>query len=330
MSEKLFHTVDLKKYSFLVTGGAGFIGSHIVDYLLKFSANKVIVLDNLSTGSLKNIEHHFSNPAFQFIQGDICDYNTCLLACKNMDYVLHQAALGSVPHSILFPIKTHQSNVTGFVNMLTAVKESKVRRFIYASSSSVYGDNSDFLKVEHKLGKQLSPYAVSKITDELYASVFADLYQIEIIGLRYFNIYGPRQKSDGPYAAAIPRFTHALLSGTSPLIYGDGNQTRDFTFIENAVQANIKSLFIQNPDAINQVYNIAVGESTSINQLFNIIKENIETQASAIYTKPRIGEIKHSLADITKAKNILKYNPFISIQEGIRITISYELEIRKK
>ncbi|HEX8517417.1 MAG TPA: NAD-dependent epimerase/dehydratase family protein, partial [Bacteroidia bacterium] len=255
MYDTPFHTTDISGKSFLVTGGAGFIGSNIVEYLLKYNAKRVVVLDNLSTGFEANIQPYLSHPGFKFIKGDICNPDDCIEACKSIDYVFHQAALGSVPRSIKNPIATHNVNATGFINVLIAARDADVKRVVYASSSSVYGDSKILPKVEDQIGKQLSPYAVSKMTNELYGEIFAKTYSMEIIGLRYFNIFGPRQNPQGEYAAAIPLFINALLHEQSPAINGNGEQTRDFTFVENAVQANVKAMLTQNIKAEGTVFN---------------------------------------------------------------------------
>ncbi len=315
-----YHNQDLSKYSFLVTGGAGFIGSNIVEYLIRFNAGKVIVLDNLSTGNRKNIEPYLKNPDFSFIEGDINQFDICMEACKGVDFVSHQAALGSVPRSVKDPIASNQANVDGFLNMLVAARDNRVKRLVYASSSSVYGDSLSLPKVENRTGNPLSPYAVTKKANELYASVFAGNYGMELVGLRYFNVFGPRQSPTGPYAAAIPLFLSAVLNNQSPCIYGEGEQSRDFTFIENAVQANIKALFCQLEDRKSQVFNIAFGHQTTINQLFRYIKEIAGSDLHAVYQNERAGDIKHSLADITKASTILNYKPTVSIKQGLEIT----------
>jgi UDP-N-acetylglucosamine 4-epimerase len=265
MYDTPYHDQDISNYSFLITGGAGFIGSNLVEYLLKYGAKKVRVLDNFSTGFQHNIEKFKSNPAFELVEGDIRDVQTCIKASQNIDYVSHQAALGSVPRSINDPITTNDVNVSGFLNMLWAIKENgKVKRMIYAASSSTYGDSKALPKTEDVIGRPLSPYAVTKYVNELYADVFAKTYGIETIGLRYFNVFGPKQSPQGAYAAVIPLFIQALLQGKSPYINGDGEQTRDFTFIKNAIQANVRALLTDNNHALNQVYNIAVGDQTSI------------------------------------------------------------------
>lgn len=318
-----FHTIDLSNQTFLVTGGAGFIGSNIVEYLLKYNAKKVIVLDNLATGFEENLKPYLSLQNFQFIKGDICNIDDCNKACIGVDYVFHQAALGSVPRSIKNPIATHNVNATGFINVLLAARDANVKRVVYASSSSVYGDSKILPKVENQIGKQLSPYAVSKMTNELYGEIFAKTYNMEIIGLRYFNIFGPRQNPQGEYAAAIPLFINALLNNTAPAINGDGEQTRDFTFVSNAVQANIKAMFVQNIKTDGEVFNIAVGERVSLNQLIEILKKLIEKNIQQIYREERSGDIRDSLADISKAKNILNYQPHIKIEEGLKYTLNW-------
>jgi len=323
MFETKFHSEDISNKSFLVTGGAGFIGSNIVEYLLKYGAGKVRVLDNLSEGLRENVDLFISYSNYEFVEGSITDYATCLKSCEGIDYVLHQAALGSVPRSIKNPVATNESNVTGFLNVLTAAKDSGVKRFVYASSSSVYGDSPDLPKKEQNIGKPLSPYAVSKLVDELYADVFARTYNMQIIGLRYFNIFGPRQKPDGPYAAAIPLFMDALLNNKSPFINGDGEQTRDFTFVENAVQANIRALFTTAEGATGQVYNVAVAERISINLLFNTLKKLTASEINPTYREEREGDIRNSLADISKAQKYLGYEPTTKIEKGLEITFNW-------
>lgn len=323
MYEQKFHTEDISAKSFLVTGGAGFIGSNIVEYLLKYGAGKVRVLDNLSEGLRENVELFIANPNYEFVEGSITDYATCLKNCEGIDYVLHQAALGSVPRSIKNPVATNEANVTGFLNMLTAAKDSGVKRFVYASSSSVYGDSAELPKREENIGKPLSPYAVSKLVDEFYADIFARTYKTEVIGLRYFNIFGPRQKPDGPYAAAIPLFMDALLKNKSPFINGDGEQTRDFTFVENAVQANICALFTTTEGATGRVYNVAVAERISINLLFNTLKKLTGSAVNATYREEREGDVRNSLADISKAQKYLGYQPTVKVEKGLEITFNW-------
>ena len=318
-----FHDQPLDNLSFLVTGGAGFIGSNLVEYLLKYGAKEVRVLDNFSNGFRKNVALFEGNLALRVIEGDIRDRQTCIDACQGVDVVLHQAALGSVPRSINDPITSNDVNVGGFVNMLVGAKEAGVKRFVYAASSSTYGDHKALPKVEDRIGKPLSPYAVTKYANELYADVFGKTYGMEIIGLRYFNIFGPRQDPNGAYAAVIPLFIDAVLEGRPPKMNGDGGQTRDFTFVENCVQANIKAALVQNPEAVNQVYNVAVADRTSLNDLFNILKEEAGSDITPEYGPDRAGDIRDSLADISKANNLLGYQPQIRIQEGLQKTLEW-------
>jgi len=310
----------------LITGGAGFIGSNIVDYLVANKYKHITVLDNLETGNLNNIQTHINSKKVHFIQGSISDYDTCLAATKGQDIILHQAALGSVPRSIINPLATHQTNVTGFVNILEAARTNKVNRVVYASSSSVYGDDLNMPKKEEIVGNPLSPYAVSKKTNELYAAVFASTYQMEIIGLRYFNVFGPKQNPAGPYAAVIPIFMDKLLNKISPTIYGDGNNTRDFTYVENVIQANLLAAFTKDKAAVNQVYNIAYGATTSLNKLFELIATDLKLDTKVIYGDKRPGEIKDSFASIDKAKNLLGYKPLVSLEEGIKKSIVWYKE----
>jgi UDP-N-acetylglucosamine 4-epimerase len=318
-----FHQTDLSNLTFLVTGGAGFIGSNLVEYLLQFGAKKVKVIDNLSTGFIKNIEPFKAHSKFEFIEADICDYENCLKGLDGVDYVSHQAALGSVPRSIETPIKTNQSNVDGFLNVITAAREKGVKRIVYASSSSVYGDEPSLPKVESKIGNPLSPYAVSKYTNELYAKVAHLNYGQALVGLRYFNVFGPRQSPQGAYAAVIPLFIEALLKNESPFINGDGKQSRDFTFVENAVQANIKALFTENKEALGEAFNVAVGERFSLMELFDLIQQKVGASATAIHREERAGDIKDSLADISKAEKLMGYQPTVRFQDGIDKTIKW-------
>ena len=314
----------------LVTGGAGFIGSNLVEQLLQDDrVTAVRVLDNLATGSLKNIEEFSDNRKFEFIEGDIRNYKTCLTACEGMDIISHQAALGSVPRSIADPLTTNEVNITGTLNIFTAAKEKNIKRVVYAASSSTYGDHPGLPKVEDKIGNPLSPYAVTKYVNELYARVYADLYGIELIGLRYFNIFGPKQNPNGPYAAVIPIFAEALLNNEPPTINGDGHHSRDFTFVSNAVQANILSLFTTNKEAVNQVYNIACGDKTSLLQLFDGLKKEAGSSLQPIHGNERQGDVKHSLADISKAKQLLGYTPTVSVEDGLRLTFKWYKEQHK-
>jgi len=319
----VFHKGDLKGLSFLITGGAGFIGSNIAGYLLQHGAGKVRVLDNLSNGFLKNVEPFLSNPAYEFLEGDITDPDACKRACEGISLVTHQAALGSVPRSIQFPQQTHAANATGFLNMLVAARDAGVQRFVYASSSSVYGDLAESPKIESRIGRALSPYAVSKLTNELYASVFGLNYNMSIIGLRYFNVFGPHQDPNGPYAAAIPLFMDALLHNKPAYINGDGGQTRDFTYVENAVQANIRALFTDDSEAFGKVYNVAVGENITINELFAMLAAIAGSEMKPLYRDDRPGDIRNSLADISLARKHLGYEPQVRLNEGLKKTFSW-------
>ncbi|HEY8660899.1 MAG TPA: SDR family oxidoreductase [Hanamia sp.] len=318
-----FHHQDLSASTFLVTGGAGFIGSHIAEYLLKNNAGKVRVIDNLSNGFKSNLDLLQGYKGFEFIEGDIRNIETCRKACEGIHYVSHQAALGSVPRSIKEPYNSNDVNVGGFVNILTAAVENKVKQFVYASSSSVYGDEPSLPKREEKTGNCLSPYAVSKKADELYADVFSKVYNIPVLGFRYFNIFGPRQDPDGPYAAVIPLFVKAIMNNTPAFINGDGEQTRDFTFVENAVQINIKGMLSTNDEAKNKVYNVAVGENYSVNYVYNAIKEYLKSDINAIHRDPREGDIRNSLADISLAKKMLNYEPTTKFETGLVKTIDF-------
>lgn len=323
MYQTPFHSIDLSRYSFLVTGGAGFIGSNIVEYLIKYKAGKVRVLDNLATGFEQNIATFKGHSNFEFQQGDICNIEDCNKAMKGIDYVFHQAALGSVPRSIENPIATNNANVNGFLNILIAARDASVKRLVYASSSSVYGDSQALPKIENVIGKPLSPYAVSKLVNEQYADIFAKTYSMQIVGLRYFNIFGPRQNPKGAYAAAIPLFMDALVKGKAPLINGDGKQTRDFTFVENAVQANIKAMFSNKDEISTEVFNIPVGERVSINELYSILKTIAGSTIEAMHREDRAGDVKNSLADISKAQKMLSYQPAITCKEGLKITFDW-------
>jgi UDP-N-acetylglucosamine/UDP-N-acetylgalactosamine 4-epimerase len=323
MYDKKFHTKDLSSLSFLITGGAGFIGSNIVSYLLHHQAGKVVVLDNLSEGQYKNIELFSELPNFSYIQGDITDFATCLKASENIDYVIHQGALGSVPRSIKYPLATNAANVTGFLNVLEASRKNQVKRMVYASSSSVYGDSEILPKKEEIIGKPLSPYAVSKLVNEQYAAIYNRTYAMEVIGLRYFNIFGPNQKPDGAYAAVLPLFMKSILTNEAPYINGDGEQSRDFTFVANAVKANILALFTASTQAFGNVYNVAAGESYSVNQLFEMLKEISGSELKPIHREERAGDVRRSLADISKAKNDLGYEPEVYAKDGLKITFDW-------
>ncbi len=306
----------------LVTGGAGFIGSNLVGFLLE-NKIRVSVLDNLATGRLSNLDEFQSNSLFTFIEGDITDYETCLNALNGVDAVSHQAALGSVPRSIEFPHNTHRVNATGFLNMLHAVKEKGLKRFVYASSSSVYGNSQNSPKKIGEEGELLSPYAVTKRLNEEYGKVYHKLHSIETVGLRYFNVFGPKQDPNGVYAAAIPKFIDKMLTGDEIIINGDGEQTRDFTYVLNAVQANVLGLSTENPDAFGKAFNVACGEYLSLNGVISAIKEqlidlNVFNEKSTIINGPdRLGDVRDSLADIQQTIDQLGYSNFVKFEEGI-------------
>ena len=322
---------NIKNKKILITGGAGFIGSNLCDYFLN-NQNQIICLDNFSTGFKNNIEPFLKNSNFKLIEGDICNFETCQKAVENVDYVLHQAALGSVPRSINDPITSNDVNISGFLNMLVASRDAKVKRFVYAASSSTYGDSEKLPKIENVIGKPLSPYAITKYVNELYADVFSKTYGMETIGLRYFNVFGRNQNPNGAYAAVIPKFISLFINHESPIINGDGNFSRDFTYIDNVIQMNELALQTQNPNAINQVYNTAFGERTTLNELIQYIKENLIQfdpeieQISVAYGPNRSGDIPHSLADISKGKELLGYQPKYSVKEGLKEAIKWYWE----
>lgn len=313
----------IEEIKVLVTGGAGFIGSNIVEYLVANNVKQVRVLDNLSTGHRHNLTEFENYKGFEFVEGDIRELTTCQNACEGMDFVLHLAALGSVPRSINDPITSNDVNVSGFLNMLVAMRDKGIQRMVYAASSSTYGDSVALPKVEDKIGKPLSPYAVTKYVNELYADVFARTYDIETIGLRYFNVFGPKQDPNGAYAAVIPKFIDQVLNNEAPVINGDGSISRDFTYVDNAVQVNIKAMLVDNEDAVNQVYNVACGESTSLNELFDLIKLNANSNLEVVHGPERKGDIPYSLADIGKAVELLDYQPELKIKEGLRKTFNW-------
>lgn len=321
-------TRTLNSKNVLVTGGAGFIGSNLCESLLS-EGNRVFCLDNLATGKRSNLAGLLPHPDFDFVEGDIRDYETCLKAAEGMDVILHQAALGSVPRSINDPITTNSVNIDGFLNMLNAAKEKQVSRFVYAASSSTYGDSLNLPKVEDTIGMPLSPYAVTKYVNELYAHVYGNLYGMEIIGLRYFNVFGRNQSPDGAYAAAIPKFVSAFLNHESPILHGDGQQTRDFTYIDNVIQMNHLAATTQSPDALNEVYNVACGQRTSLIDVIKGIQEALAKFDSAIsdievkHGPERAGDVRDSLADISKAKNLLGYEPTHTLKEGIAEAIEW-------
>lgn len=314
----------MSKKNILVTGGAGFIGSNLVETLLQdMRVNKVRVLDNLSTGFRKNITSFIECERFEFIEGDIRNFKTCLEACKGMHLISHQAALGSVPRSIKDPLTTNGVNIRGTLNIFQAAVQSDVKRVVFAASSSTYGDSENLPKVEHIIGKPLSPYAVTKYVMELYADVFSKTYNFEYIGLRYFNVFGPKQDPNGAYAAVIPLFMKAAIGENPPTINGDGSYSRDFTYVANAVEANILGLFTENKEAIDQIYNIAFGERTTLNELWQNIRKIVSTKVNVIYGEQRVGDIPHSLADISKAKSLLNYNPKVNVTSGLRHTYNW-------
>lgn len=321
----------LKNSKVLVTGGAGFIGSNLVESLLS-SGNYVVCLDNFSTGKRENLKDFIPNPKFKLIEGDIRNYNDCLNAVSGIDFVFHEAALGSVPRSIKDPVTTTDVNIGGFVKMLFACKESGVKRFIYAASSSTYGDHPDLPKVEDKIGNPLSPYGITKYVDELFASNFAVTYGIDVIGLRYFNVFGRRQDPGGAYAAVIPKFLKTLKGHEVPVINGDGSFSRDFTYIDNVLQANHLAAVAINKAALNQVYNVAHGERTSLNQLFNYIREiagkydRMILKIEPVYGVERAGDIPHSLASIEKAGNLLGFKPVLNVVEGLEKAVEWYWE----
>ena len=326
MSLKLLKTLKFSKI--LVTGGAGFIGSNLCEYLLTQDIN-VVCLDNFSTGKKENIKQFIKLPNFQLIEGDIRNLDDCNLACKNIDYVLHHAALGSVPRSIDDPITTNDVNLSGFLNMLVAAKNAGVIRFIYAASSSTYGDNNTLPKVEENIGKPLSPYAVTKFVNELYAEIFNKTYNLNTIGLRYFNVFGKRQDPNGSYAAVIPKFIQQFINHESPVINGDGSYSRDFTYIDNVIQMNILALTTVNKAALNEVFNTACGERTSLNELASLLKTNLSVLDPSIqtininYKSNRVGDIPHSLASIEKAKKLLGYHPEYNVNRGLKETVNW-------
>lgn len=312
----------------LITGGAGFIGSNLVESMLN-SGNYVVCLDNFSTGKRENLNGFMNNPDFKLIEADIRNYADCEKSVRGIDYVFHQAALGSVPRSIKDPVTSTDVNIGGFVKMLYASREAKVKRFIYAASSSTYGDHPDLPKVEDKIGKPMSPYGITKYVDELFAANFAGTYNIEVIGLRYFNVFGRRQDPQGAYAAVIPLFVKKLMNHESPVINGDGSYSRDYTYIDNVLQANHLAALAQDYSAVNQVYNVAHGERTNLNELFELVKKligNFDREVldiKPVYGPNRAGDIPHSLASIEKAKKLLGYQPTHTVHEGMSEAISW-------
>lgn len=319
----------------LITGGAGFIGSNLCDYFIS-KDYQVVCMDNFATGHRHNIEHLLNHPDFTFIEGDIRNLADCQEAVKGVQYVLHQAALGSVPRSIKDPITSNEVNVNGFLNMLVACRDAEIKRFVYAASSSTYGDSESLPKVEDKIGKPLSPYAITKYVNELYADIFSKTYGLETIGLRYFNVFGRKQDPNGAYAAVIPKFVMQLMKHESPIVNGDGNFSRDFTYIDNVIQMNELAISTTKKEALNTVYNTAFGDRTTLNDLLNYLKESLCGYDSAIADVPvvygpnRIGDIPHSLASIEKAKSLLGYNPRFSLKQGLKEAVKWYWENLKE
>lgn len=315
----------------LVTGGAGFIGSNLCEYFLD-KKYQVVCLDNFATGHLHNLKSCLNQPDFQLIEGDIRNAATCMEAVNGVDYVLHQAALGSVPRSLNDPVTSNEVNVSGFLNMLVAARDHKVKRFVYAASSSTYGDSEGLPKVEETIGKPLSPYAITKYVNELYAEIFSKSYGLETIGLRYFNVFGRKQDPNGAYAAVIPKFVMQLMQHESPKINGDGNYSRDFTYIDNVIQMNELAMLTQNPEAVNTVYNTAFGDRNTLNNLVTYLKQYLSVYDPEIenvaveYGPNRAGDIPHSLASIEKAQRLLRYNPQFSLQKGLQEAVGWYWE----
>lgn len=320
--------MSAKQTKILITGGAGFIGSNLCDYFVE-KGYFVVCLDNLSTGFYENIEHLIANPNFSFLKGDIRNLADCQEAVKGCDYVLHEAALGSVPRSINDPITSNDVNVGGFLNMLVASRDEKVKRFIFAASSSTYGDSKNSPKVEEIIGKPLSPYAITKYVNELYADIFSKTYGLDFVGLRYFNVFGKRQTPNGAYAAVIPKFVSQFIQKESPVVNGDGTFSRDFTYIKNVIHMNEQAILTENKEALNQVYNTAFGQTTTLNELIEILKEELslfdETikNIPVVYGPERKGDVPHSLASIDKAKKLLAYSPKYSIKDGLKESIAW-------
>jgi UDP-N-acetylglucosamine 4-epimerase len=323
--------ININNKKILVTGGAGFIGSNLCEALLE-KQNTVVCLDNFATGKRENIADFLNNSNFTFIAGDIRNIEDCQKASQGVDYILHQAALGSVPRSIKDPITSNDVNVSGFLNILVAARDNKVKRVVYAASSSTYGDSESMPKVEDIIGKPLSPYAITKYVNELYADIFSKTYSLETIGLRYFNVFGRKQDPNGAYAAVIPKFVSQLMAGQSPVINGDGNYSRDFTYIDNVIQANLLSLVTTNPKAINTVYNVAFGDRNTLNDLMRYLKEYLSSfdpkiASVAVINGPnRVGDIPHSHASVQKAKVLLNYNPQFSLQKGLKEAVQWYWE----
>lgn len=325
MYQNKYHNIPLNNLSILITGGAGFIGSHLVEYFLVNGAAKVRVLDNFSTGFKDNLESFKTHPALEVMDGDIRNPETCKEAVKGIDYVSHQAALGSVPRSINDPLTTNEVNISGFLNMLVAAKEEGVKKMVYAASSSTYGDSPILPKKEENIGRPLSPYAVTKYVNELYANVFSDVYGFHTIGLRYFNVFGPRQNPGGAYAAVIPLFISSALNNEPAFINGDGLNSRDFTFVSNAIQANVKTMFSTHLQK-HEVINVACGSQTTLNELWKDICDYLGLNIEARYREERIGDVRYSLADISKGAEMFGYIPEYNITEGLKLTIDWYKE----
>ncbi len=332
--DKLQGEVKAVPRTWLVTGAAGFIGSNLVETLLKLD-QRVVGLDNFAAGKRSNLDEvqALVTPAqwarFRFGEGDICDRAACRAACEGADFVLHEAALGSVPRSMADPLASHEANVTGFVNMLVAARDANVKRLVYASSSAVYGDHPELPKVEDKIGQPLSPYAATKLMNEIYADVFVRAYGLESIGLRYFNVFGPRQDPEGAYAAVVPKWIASLLRREPVQVNGDGETSRDFCFVANVVHANLLAAATPNAEAVNQVYNIAVGERTTLNQLYHLLKNGLQRRDPSlpeprpVYQDFRRGDVRHSLADIGKARQLLGYAPALGVEEGLNLALEW-------
>lgn len=316
-----------REATFLVTGGSGFIGSNLCEKLLA-RGYKVRCLDNLSTGFRENVEIFFDNKNYEFIEGDICDYETCLKACASADYVLHQAAWGSIPRSLKAPLFYVKNNILGTANMLEAARQNKIKKFVYASSSTVYGDSPVFTRKEGNEGQLLSPYAVTKLTNEQYARLYSLNFGLDTYGLRYFNVFGRRQNPDGEYAAVIPKFIKSLIKGEAPTIYGDGHQSRDFTYVDNIVEANLKACQASSEIAGN-VFNVGCGELRSLLEIYAIISEQLEKNILPKFAGARAGDIRHSMADISKARNLLGYSPKYDFARGIKLTVDWYVKNRK-
>jgi len=326
--EELEDGLRARPLSWLVTGAAGFIGSNLVERLLELG-QRVTGLDNFATGKRENLADFAGDPRFRFVEGDICDRETCLDALAGADVVLHQAALGSVPRSIADPVATHRANVDGFLTLLVAARDAGVRRFVYAASSSTYGDHPGLPKVEEQIGRPLSPYAVTKHVNELYAGVFHRTYGMETVGLRYFNVFGRRQDPDGPYAAVIPRWVGNLLEGRACRVNGDGENSRDFCYIDNVLQANLLAATVRDPAALGEVYNVAYGERTSLNELFVLIRDAVARHrpeaADAVpeHGPPAPGDVRHSLADLAKIRRLLGYVPSYDVRTGLSLAVDW-------